>query len=224
MSKKIYLNNVIVYLLNKGINEKLQPTSMRIINLIIVELIARSESYSRTQSIIGFLPLGNVVNAIVDTTIKFSVLKDFNLKMMASRLNVEERSISRAITELIKIKVIKKEKTHSDKRIVLYSLLIPNDLKNKPSKNKNMNKKDFIKDLALDLRSKGEKMNAPDLCDELNNKGFTTNTGKAFDREGRGVYKLISETYNTLKAEGDHQHAEAVAEAFTKSDGTYAFN
>lgn len=87
-----------------------------------------------------------------------------------------------------------------------------------------MNKKEFIKNLALDLRSKGEKMKAPDLCDELNNKIYTTDSGNPFDREGRGIYKLLSGTYKTLKDQGKNNEAEAVAEAFTKPDGTYAFN
>jgi len=224
MLAKIYLNSLIVHLLKKGINEKLQPTSMRIINLIVVELIARSNSFSRTQNLVGFLPFGNVINALVDATIKNSVLEDFNLKMLASKLDVEERSISRAINELTQKKIIKREKVSTDKRMVLYSLVIPNDLKNEPIITSSMNKKEFIKDLALDLKSKGEKMIAPDLCDELNKKGYTTDSGNSFDRQGRGIYKLLSGTYKTLKDQGKNDEAEAVAEAFTKPDGNYAFN
>lgn len=62
-------------------------------------------------------------------------------------------------------------------------------------------------------------MNAPDLCDELNNKGYITDSGNPFNRQGRGIYKLLSGTYKTLKDQGKNDEAEAVAEAFTKPDG-----
>ena len=115
---------VAIFLLNKGIEEKLQGTSLRILNLIIVEYLERIQETSSQKALMNFIP---VVGSALSTIVLFAVLRNYNLKKIANKLDVEERSVARAIAELVEKKILFKEKSEDDKRVALYYISIPKD-------------------------------------------------------------------------------------------------
>lgn len=87
-----------------------------------------------------------------------------------------------------------------------------------------MNKKKYyIWQLAAFLAVHGMTMSAEELADHLNRNKFLTSYGAEY-QGGRGTYELIKETWDWLQ---NHlqlpDEAKKVAEAFVKSDGTYAY-
>lgn len=87
-----------------------------------------------------------------------------------------------------------------------------------------MNKKKYyIWQLAAFLAVHRMTMSAEELGDHLNRNKFLTSYGAEY-QGGRGTYKLIKETWDWLQ---NHlqlpDEAKKVAEAFVKSDGTYAY-
>jgi len=87
-----------------------------------------------------------------------------------------------------------------------------------------MNKKKYyIWQLAAFLTSHEMVMSGDELADHLNRNRFLTNYGTEY-QGGRGTYKLIKETWEWLQ-NGLHlpDEAKKIAEAFVKSDGTYAY-
>lgn len=65
-------------------------------------------------------------------------------------------------------------------------------------------------------------MPAPELAGRLNEAGYRTSYGTE-SRGGRGTYRLVKSTYDELMTQGRREEAEAVAESFTKPDGTHAY-
>ncbi len=87
-----------------------------------------------------------------------------------------------------------------------------------------MNKKKYyIWQLASFLRYHNMTMSAEELADHLNRNEFLTSYGTEY-QGGRGTYKLIKETWDWLQNGLQlSEEAKKVAEAFVKSDGTYAY-
>jgi hypothetical protein len=86
-----------------------------------------------------------------------------------------------------------------------------------------MNKKEYIGHLANVLVSNNTTMTGEKLAHHLNEIGFKTSYGTEYRGE-RGTYKLISDTYDWFVANGKQADADNIAHAFTKPDGTYAYN
>lgn len=81
----------------------------------------------------------------------------------------------------------------------------------------------FVSELANALFKEGKKITAKELADKLNSAGHMTGYGTAFNG-GRGTYMLIRGVYHWLdKVIDSHEEATAVARAFTKPDGRYAY-
>jgi len=76
--------------------------------------------------------------------------------------------------------------------------------------------------LARALGQTGRTMRAHDLAVELNRLGLTTGYGTPFG-QGRGIYSHVKAVYAQLVAEGRQIDADAVAVAYTRDDGSYAY-
>lgn len=85
-----------------------------------------------------------------------------------------------------------------------------------------MNKEDFIIDLAKKLVAAGNVMTTSELADELNKNGYATNYGEPYSGK-RGTLTNVSKIYDDLIKQGRIADADAVAKAFVKEDGTYAY-
>jgi len=86
-----------------------------------------------------------------------------------------------------------------------------------------MDKKEYIKRLATFLCENGTTMAANELAEHLNRNKFKTSYGTEYEG-GRGTYTLIHATYDWLVTNGKQIEADSVASAFTKPDGSYAFD
>ena len=84
-------------------------------------------------------------------------------------------------------------------------------------------KKLYIYKLA-DFLSQNEKiMSGEELADHLNRNNFLTTYGTEYEG-GRGIYKLISETFYWLKDDLElPKEASKVSKAYPTSNGEYAF-
>ena len=81
--------------------------------------------------------------------------------------------------------------------------------------------RDAVTKIALELRKQDACMTVPCLCRILNKAGFRTNWGHEYSA-GRGSYRMLSWFYWHYKAE-ELDVAEAIAEAFKKPNGEYAY-
>lgn len=81
---------------------------------------------------------------------------------------------------------------------------------------------DYVASLALDLANSNKHMTGADLIADLNARGLTTLTGRPYSGK-RGVFSLIRSCWHELRRHGHYAEADAVARAFTKADGTYAY-
>ncbi|MGZ3814083.1 MAG: hypothetical protein ACXVB0_23695 [Mucilaginibacter sp.] len=79
-------------------------------------------------------------------------------------------------------------------------------------------KKEFVTNLANQLVMSKSKMYGQDLVNELNLNGHLTSY-KTIYKGGRGVYRLIDETYNNLVTESRQPEADNVANAFVDANG-----
>ena len=86
-----------------------------------------------------------------------------------------------------------------------------------------MNSKQFVLQTAQQLNAQGQKMMAYDLANQLNANGIKTSYGSTY-AGARGTYTLIDATYKWLDNQGLTNDAHLVAIAFTKPDGTYAYD
>lgn len=86
-----------------------------------------------------------------------------------------------------------------------------------------MDKKEYIKRLAIFLHDNGTIMAANELAEHLNRNNFKTSYGTEYEG-GRGTYTLIHATYDWLVSIGQKSEADKVAQAFPKPDGNYAFD
>jgi len=86
-----------------------------------------------------------------------------------------------------------------------------------------MTSKQFVSNLAQQLHAQGQTMMAYDLANQLNANGIKTTYGSTY-AGARGTYTLIEATYHWLDNQGLSNDAHLVAVAFTKPDGTYAYN
>ena len=84
-------------------------------------------------------------------------------------------------------------------------------------------KRQFVRELANKLVAESKTIDAADLAIRLNTAGHLTGYGTEF-AGGRGTYTLIRSVYHWLDNDIDsHNEALAVARAFTKPDGRYAY-
>lgn len=84
-------------------------------------------------------------------------------------------------------------------------------------------KKTYIWRLAEFLSNHQMKMSVEELASHLNRNNFLTSYGTEYTG-GRGTYKLVRETWKWLQDEMElEEGAAAVASAFVKSDGEYAY-
>ncbi|MBC8141907.1 MAG: hypothetical protein H7Y38_10755 [Armatimonadetes bacterium] len=84
-------------------------------------------------------------------------------------------------------------------------------------------KRQFVRELANKLFAAGKTIDATELAIRLNAAGHMTGYGTEFAGE-RGTYMLIRGVYYWLdKVINSHDESTAVARAFTKPDGRYAY-
>jgi hypothetical protein len=81
----------------------------------------------------------------------------------------------------------------------------------------------YVVDLAVFLRSRGMTMSAVELAEHLNRNHLPTGLGHPFAGT-RGTFGMFKHLYDSLTAQGRHAEADAVAEAFTREDGSYAYS
>jgi hypothetical protein len=86
-----------------------------------------------------------------------------------------------------------------------------------------MDKKEYIKRLAVFLSDNGTTMSADELAEHLNRNNFKTGYGTEYEGR-RGTYTLIHATYDWLVSLGQQDVADKVAQSFPKPDGSYAFD
>lgn len=84
-------------------------------------------------------------------------------------------------------------------------------------------KKVYIWKLAAFLSSQKMVMSGEELAEHLNRNNFLTSYGTEY-QGGRGIYRLIHQTWDWLKNELKlEKEAEYVALAFVTADGKYAY-
>ena len=86
---------------------------------------------------------------------------------------------------------------------------------------KRLSTRDAVEQIAMELRKQDACMTVPFLCDVLNKAGFRTDWGNEY-LAGRGSYRMLSWFYRHYETEKPDV-AKAIAEAFKKPDGTYAY-
>lgn len=86
-----------------------------------------------------------------------------------------------------------------------------------------MEKKEYIRRLAVFLCDNGMTMSVEELAMHLNRNDFRTSYGAEY-QGARGTYTLVHSVYNWLTSKGEHKDAEKVANAFPKSDGSFAYD
>lgn len=84
-------------------------------------------------------------------------------------------------------------------------------------------KKLYIWQLASFLTNHNMKMSGEELAEHLNRNNFLTSYGTEYSG-GRGIYKLIAETWHWLTNMKLHSEATKVATSFVKPDGSYAYD
>ena len=82
--------------------------------------------------------------------------------------------------------------------------------------------REAIKCIAIELSKQNSQMTARRLFTMLNQYGYRTSYGTEYAC-GRGSYRAVSCAYKYYEHKGDEQVCEAIARAFTKPDGTYAY-
>ncbi|RXG13257.1 hypothetical protein [Leeuwenhoekiella aestuarii] len=85
-----------------------------------------------------------------------------------------------------------------------------------------MDNKQYVFELATVLHRAKATLPASELANVLNEFNHLTTYGSQYSG-GRGTYKLISDTYAWLVKNGNQNGADIVAIAFTKPDGSYAY-
>ena len=82
--------------------------------------------------------------------------------------------------------------------------------------------RDAVAEIALELRKQDACMTVPMLCKVLNGAGFHPNYGGQYEG-GRGSYRMLSWFYRHFNGAEHPDVAEAIAEAFKKPNGEYAY-
>lgn len=82
--------------------------------------------------------------------------------------------------------------------------------------------RDAVRLMAIELRKQNATMTVEMLCEILNREKYTTTSGGKYLGE-RGSYRMLSKWYTYFEERGDYEVAEAIALAFTKGDGSYAY-
>jgi hypothetical protein len=87
-----------------------------------------------------------------------------------------------------------------------------------------MNKKKmYLVKLAEFLVANGMYMSGPELVDHLNRNGFFTALGEPY-KGGRGVYKLLNETYKWLESLGLDDDTARFPQAFVDGNGEFPWD
>lgn len=87
-----------------------------------------------------------------------------------------------------------------------------------------MSNNNTILALAQSLASVGMTMTAEDLARYLNNNGFLSTSRKPYSVATRGIYSAIASAYNHADKVHGSVVAAVVARAFTRRDGSYAYD
>ena len=87
---------------------------------------------------------------------------------------------------------------------------------------KMLDSRTFVGNLAVFLFNNNCKMSGRELADLLNRNGHKTSYGTLY-KGGRGVYALIRESYRWFRQNEELEKSDAIAKAFVKEDGTYAY-
>jgi len=69
----------------------------------------------------------------------------------------------------------------------------------------------------------GVTMRASSAAVTLNHQKIRSSLGRAYDSSGRGIYTVIRHAWRRLRNAQRFSDADAVALAFVKADGTYAY-
>jgi hypothetical protein len=86
-----------------------------------------------------------------------------------------------------------------------------------------MDNKQYVLEVATVLNRAGATLPASELANIMNTFGRTTTYGTTYAGL-RGTYTLIHATYDWLDNQRRAADAEIVANAFTKPDGSYAYD
>ena len=86
-----------------------------------------------------------------------------------------------------------------------------------------MDKKEYIRRLAIFLVANNTTMTGENLAEHLNWNKFKTSYGSEY-AGGRGTYTLIHATYDWLVSINQQNDADTVALAYKKSNGSYAYD
>lgn len=84
-------------------------------------------------------------------------------------------------------------------------------------------KANFISEIASILVRQGQHMAVPDLAQLMNSNYILTSNGKPYSGE-RGTYTFLDAVYRRLESQGRQADAHNVAEAFTRRDGSHAWD
>ena len=84
-------------------------------------------------------------------------------------------------------------------------------------------KRIYIEKLATFLYDNEKRMSGKELAEHLNRNGFRTERGGSFKEKGRGIYRLLSTTYDWFVERGLHEEAGRVAIAFVTPDGNHPY-
>ncbi|MBQ7251182.1 MAG: hypothetical protein IJS32_01110 [Kiritimatiellae bacterium] len=87
---------------------------------------------------------------------------------------------------------------------------------------KQLSTRDAVVEIALELRKQDACMTVPMLCKVLNGAGFHPNYGGQYEG-GRGSYRMLSWFYKYYNRPEHQDVAKAIAEAFKKPNGAYAY-
>lgn len=81
---------------------------------------------------------------------------------------------------------------------------------------------DAVAMIALELKKQEAYMSVPVLCQLLNQYGFRTKYDTEYSG-GRGSYRMVACAYHQFELQGEQDIADAIAYAFTNSNGDYAY-
>ena len=89
-----------------------------------------------------------------------------------------------------------------------------------------LEKREYIADLAVFLYSNKKTMSLQELGEHLNRNGFMTDYNTPYsETHGKGVGNLVNNSYKYFAEEEQAQNkADAIACAFVKENGEYAYN
>ena len=83
---------------------------------------------------------------------------------------------------------------------------------------------EYVTALASFLSERDSRMSARELAEHLNRNNLQTGYGTRYDPGARGIYRMLHSLYEALATQNRIDEAQAVADVFTKEDGSYAYD